>query len=69
MTKINLFIILCLSISKWTFSQVEFYQNNDSIVTKNGVELINPWTGGMNFCQFSKIDLNLDGVDDLFVFD
>ena len=23
----------------------------------------------MNFCQFSKIDLNLDGINDLFVFD
>ena len=23
----------------------------------------------MNFCQFSKIDLNLDGKDDLFIFD
>ena len=23
----------------------------------------------MNFCQFSKIDLNQDGIDDLFIFD
>ncbi|MBM3436391.1 MAG: hypothetical protein FJY07_09285, partial [Bacteroidetes bacterium] len=28
-----------------------------------------PWTGGMNSCQFGQIDLNLDGVKDLFVFD
>jgi hypothetical protein len=28
-----------------------------------------PWAGGMNFCQFSDIDLNDDGILDLFVFD
>lgn len=28
-----------------------------------------PWAGGMNACQFSEIDLNLDGKQDLFVFD
>ena len=29
----------------------------------------NPWAGGMNSCQFGEIDLNMDGVKDLFVFD
>jgi len=28
-----------------------------------------PWAGGMNSCQFGEIDLNMDGVKDLFVFD
>jgi hypothetical protein len=28
-----------------------------------------PWAGGMNFCQYSDIDLNQDGILDLFVFD
>lgn len=27
------------------------------------------WAGGMNSCQFSQIDLNLDGIKDLMVFD
>ncbi|MFH1161245.1 MAG: T9SS type A sorting domain-containing protein [bacterium] len=27
------------------------------------------WTGGLNSCQFCGIDLNLDGVEDLLVFD
>jgi len=27
------------------------------------------WVGGMNSCQFSQIDLNLDGIKDLMVFD
>jgi len=28
-----------------------------------------PWAGGMNSCQFGEVDLNLDGINDLFVFD
>jgi len=28
-----------------------------------------PWTGGMNSCQFGEVDLNMDGIKDLFVFD
>ena len=28
-----------------------------------------PWAGGLNSCQFGKIDLDLDGIDDLVVFD
>ena len=53
----NLLILLSFS-----FSQVEFYHDNNTIVIKNGNELTNPWAGGMNFCQFSKVDLNLDVI-------
>ncbi len=28
-----------------------------------------PWAGGLNSCQFGEIDLDFDGVMDLFVFD
>lgn len=35
----------------------------------NSNSLLFPWAGGMNFCQFSDIDLNQDGILDLFVFD
>ena len=28
-----------------------------------------PWAGGMNSCQFAKLDINLDGLKDLVVFD
>lgn len=38
-------------------------------VTRNGAQLTNPLTGGINAPQFSPIDLNGDGIDDLFVFD
>ena len=35
----------------------------------NSSPLLFPWAGGMNFCQFSDIDLDQDGILDLFVFD
>ncbi|MEI6122108.1 MAG: T9SS type A sorting domain-containing protein [Bacteroidota bacterium] len=38
---------------------------NDS----SGRTLKQAWVGGLNECQFSEIDLNLDGITDLFVFD
>jgi len=28
-----------------------------------------PWAGGMNSCQFGSIDINLDGIKDLLIFD
>ncbi|MCX6310310.1 MAG: T9SS type A sorting domain-containing protein [Bacteroidetes bacterium] len=38
-------------------------------VFENSNQLLFPWAGGLNFCQFSEIDLNQDGIMDLFVFD
>jgi len=38
-------------------------------VTVNGTVLVNPWAGGLNSPQFSEIDLNSDGIKDLFVFE
>ena len=50
-------------------SQINFSQNNEIIVIENGNNILNPWSGGLNFCQFSEIDLNLDGEKDIFIFD
>jgi len=65
----SLYILFFILIVNLSFSQIEFIQNNEIIVSKNDINLSNAWAGGMNFCQFSKIDLNQDGIDDLFVFD
>ncbi len=32
-------------------------------------KLANPWAGGLNSCQFCSVDINLDGVPDLLIFD
>jgi len=59
------FLIVCQS----SFSQMSF-RRNDSIPVVYGTDTLpNAWTGGLNFCQFSEIDLNLDGITDLVVFD
>lgn len=44
-------------------------QENSISVIDNNDTLLNPWTGGFNSVQISKIDLNNDQIEDLFVFD
>lgn len=47
-----------------------FFERYDSIPVKvNAATIANPWAGGLNDVQVSNIDMNLDGVKDLFVFD
>jgi hypothetical protein len=46
----------------------QFERKNFPVSVDNQL-LKNAWAGGHNFCQFSEIDLNGDGVKDLFVFD
>lgn len=42
----------------------------DSILVKENLDtLSNAWAGGFNSMQFSEIDLNMDGIMDLFAFD
>ena len=69
MTKSKLFFYLFFLTTPYFFSQINFSQSTEITVLKNNIELLNPWTGGINFCQFSKVDLNLDGFKDLFLFD
>lgn len=39
------------------------------VKSENRSDYLFPWAGGMNSCQFGTLDLNLDGVKDLVVFD
>lgn len=41
----------------------------DAEVEVNGRQLLSPFAGGMNAPQFYKIDLNNDGLEDIFAFD
>ena len=38
-------------------------------IQRQGADLELAWAGGLNFCQVSEIDLDQDGVKDLFLFD
>ena len=57
-------ILLCLS-----FNAQSFFRSSDINVIASGASLSDPWAGGLNSCQISTFDANLDGVKDLFVFD
>ncbi len=67
----NLFaLFFCLS-SGYLSAQSGSYKRIDSIPVfqQNGIPLKNPWAGGLNYPLFSEIDLNGDGLKDLFEFD
>ena len=49
-------------------AQQDFNQSQNITVTKDGEELTNPWAGGLNVPQYSSIDLNQDGILDLFIY-
>jgi hypothetical protein len=57
------------SIFSQNNAQLGFLRSESIEVYSNEVPLKNPWTGGLNFCQFSEIDLDFDGKKDLFIFD
>ncbi len=62
-----LLLLLPLGIygQSFRFSQIL----NQHEVIEQGKLLANAWVGGINSPQFSSIDLNLDGKDDLFCYD
>jgi hypothetical protein len=44
--------------------------NTVAVESQSGQTLINPWAGGLNAVELSKIDADFDGMeDDLFIFD
>ena len=66
--RLSFLFIFLISVS--SASAQLFFNRVDTIkVTENQVELDNPWAGGLNAPQFSPIDLDFDGVDDMIAFD
>lgn len=63
-------IFSCISLSAQQYEDFGF-QRDLSVKVKDSLQnyLKNPWAGGLNSCQFSQIDLNMDGIKDLFIFD
>ncbi|AEA42610.1 T9SS type A sorting domain-containing protein [Fluviicola taffensis] len=46
------------------------FEYNPNIPVKTATATLkNPWAGGINYGQFSTIDFNFDGLDDLVIFD
>ena len=63
------FILGFIFSSILSFSQMTLNRDTSLHFTENGTQFSSPLSGGINAGQFSNIDLNLDGVMDLVVFD
>lgn len=64
-----LLLLAFLSIQFQSFAQLYFNRFDSVPVTEENGQLAFPWAGGMNHGQFSNIDLDQDGNNDLIVFD
>ncbi len=62
------FILFLLSVNGLAQS-FSFRSQTNVPVSINGKTIENPWAGGLNSAQFSKMNLNTDGIEDLVVFD
>jgi len=51
------------------FNQYTETQSEITVRSDNKKTLAFPWAGGMNACQYSSMDFNSDGHNDLFVFE
>ncbi len=62
-------ITILLFLTSFTYGQFAFKRSDFIDVNKNSVLQDLAWSGGLNFAQFSNIDLDYDGNMDLFIFD
>jgi Secretion system C-terminal sorting domain/FG-GAP-like repeat len=58
-------LLLCFA----TLLNAQVFNRLYAPVTEDGVQLPNAWTGGLNAPQWSAVDLNNDGKQDLYAFD
>ncbi|MFM7079217.1 MAG: hypothetical protein ACKOYC_05450 [Bacteroidota bacterium] len=64
------FLVLLIAVPSVLHAQNGEYVPDVNIsVSHNGPPIENPWVGGFNAPIFSEIDMNGDGIKDLFVFD
>src|SRR5690554_281164 len=63
-------LVFCfLFVAHSSTAQFGFIYNDSIQVIKNNDTLAFPWAGGLNHVQISSIDVDFDGLEDLFVFD
>lgn len=69
--KFNSLALLLLCLASYQINAQNHYYERDLnvVVEENSITLKDPWVGGMNSMQFSDIDLNQDGIKDLFCYD
>lgn len=63
-------LILCFLIKSSDSKAQLSFSRTDTLIVLHGTDTLDfAWTGGMNYCQFSTIDVDMDGKKDLFTFD
>ena len=67
-TRLFLVLFLCILSASLVRAQ-QFTAENIAQFRVDGVELMNPFAGGLNAPQFSNADLNDDGLMDVLIFD
>jgi len=67
--KYHFYFLICVFNFQYSFSQFQFNYQDSIPVSVLGAQLKLPWAGGLNYAQFSDIDVDFDGDMDLFVFD
>lgn len=63
-----IFFLFILSFQNLS-AQLYFDQSNHITVVANGIIQPMPWAGGLNAPQFSEVDINLDGYEDIVAYD
>ena len=64
-----LFLIFIFLVQNCLFAQNNLFRDTSLQVLENNIEFKYAWAGGLNAAQFNEIDLDLDGVKDLLIFD
>ncbi|MBK7570283.1 MAG: VCBS repeat-containing protein [Bacteroidetes bacterium] len=64
------FLIVLLILTSAMQVKSQFFNRIDTInVVENGTQLLNPWSGGINFPAVNEVDVNGDGKKDIFIYD
>jgi hypothetical protein len=69
LTKYTLGLFFLLIIFESNGQQAWFRTDTTTLLSANGKAILNPWAGGLNASQFSKMLLNDDAIEDMVVFD
>lgn len=65
----NVLLQLAMSIAGSAVAQMDLHFDGNIPVSRQGMDLDLAWAGGINSTQVSHIDLDMDGLKDLFFFD
>jgi len=63
------FLVIWAILPLFSHAQLAFRLNDTIPVTQYGNTLRMPWAGGINYPQWSEVDIDNDGMKDLFMYD